>query len=135
VCQPGQRALVEEVYRRLNDRDLSVVERFDPEMEWRWPANAPGQSVYRGHENVREGLMLWVESWGDFRMEPEELIEAGDHVFAMTRYRARGAGSGVEFEIRVAHLFRIRDGLVTSWRMFGDLDKARRRFLAGDRPP
>jgi ketosteroid isomerase-like protein len=131
VCQ---RALLEEIYRRLNEIDLGAVELFDPEAEWDWGASAPGQSVYRGREQVREGLMLWRESWGDFHMEPQEMIEAGDDVFVTARYRARGAESGVEFNATVAHLFRFREGLVTRWWMFGDAGKARRRFLAGDRP-
>jgi uncharacterized protein len=131
VCQ---RALVEEIYRRLNEIDLGAVEHLHPEVEWHWGSSAPGQSVYRGHEQVREGLMLWRESWGDFHMEPAEVIEAGDDILVMAHYRARGAGSGVEFDTTYAHLFRFRDGLVTQWWMFGDPDKARRRFLAGDRP-
>jgi ketosteroid isomerase-like protein len=125
---------VEEVYRRLNEVDLGVVERFHPEVAWHWGANAPGQSVYRGRAQVRNGLMLWRESWGDFRMEPEEIIQADDDVFVMARYHARGADSGVEFDTTVAHLFCVRAGLITHWWMFGDADKARRRFLAGDRP-
>jgi ketosteroid isomerase-like protein len=131
VCQ---RALVDEIYRRLNEIDLGAVEIFHPDAEWHWPANAPGQSVYRGHEQVREGLMLWRESWGDFQMEPEEMIEDGDDVFVRAHYQARGVGSGVEFQTTIGHLFRFREGLVASWWMFGDCDKARRRFLAGDRP-
>jgi ketosteroid isomerase-like protein len=131
VCQ---RALVDEIYRRLNEIDLGAVEIFQPDAEWHWPANAPGPSVYRGHEQVREGLMLWRESWGDFQMEPEEMIEDGDDVFVRAHYQARGVGSGVEFETTIGHLFRFREGLVASWWMFGDADKARRRFLAGDRP-
>jgi ketosteroid isomerase-like protein len=128
------RALVEELYRRLNDQDLGVLELFHPQVEWRWPATTPGQSVYRGHQDLRSGLGVWTESWGDLRMEAEELIEDGDDMFALTRYRARGAGSGIEVETAVGHLFRIRDGLVTRWWMFGDAHKARRRFVAGDRP-
>jgi ketosteroid isomerase-like protein len=134
VCQPRQRALVEEIYRRLNEVDLGAVDLFHPDAEWHWPDNAPGQSVYCGHEQMRHGLLLWRESWVDFRMEPMEIIEADEDVFATTRYKARGAESGVEFETTIGHLFRIRDGLIRSWWMFGDCDKARRRFLAGDRP-
>jgi ketosteroid isomerase-like protein len=67
-------------------------------------------------------------------MEAEEVVEDGDEVLAVARYRVRGAGSGVEIDAAVAHLFSFRDGLVTRWWMFGDADKARRRFLAGDRP-
>jgi ketosteroid isomerase-like protein len=125
---------VKQIYRRLNDLDLDAVELFHPEAEWHWGANAPGQSVYRGREQMREGLMFWRDPWGDFHMEPDEMIEVDDHVFVSARYQARGAGSGVEFETTFAHLFRIRDGLVVSWWMFGDAAKARRRFLAGDRP-
>jgi ketosteroid isomerase-like protein len=131
VCQ---RALLEEIYRRLNEVDLGAVELFHPEVEWDWGASAPGQSVFRGHEQVREGLMLWRESWGDFQMEPKEVIEAGDDILVLANYRARGAESGVEFDATVAHLFRFHEGLVTRWWMFGDPGKARRRFLAGDRP-
>ena len=47
----------------------------------------------------------------------------------------RGAGSGVYLEAPVAHLHQFtEDGLLRRWWMFGDADKAKRRFLAGDRP-
>ena len=67
-------------------------------------------------------------------MEPEEFLEAGDDVFVLVRYRLRGAESGIDFEHPVAHLIRLEDGLIRTWWMFGDPEKARRRFLAGDRP-
>jgi ketosteroid isomerase-like protein len=134
VEEEANRALVGEIYRRLNVIDLDVVERFHPDAEWHWPAGTPEQSVFRGQGEVRKGLMLWRDSWDDFRMEPEEMIEEDDFVFVLTRYRARGAGSGVEVDDLFAHLFRIREGLVTGWWMFGNTAKARRRFLAGDRP-
>jgi ketosteroid isomerase-like protein len=118
----------------LNVVDLSAVELFHPAAEWHWPANAPGQSVYRGRVQIREGLMLWRESWGEFQMEPHEVLEADDDVFVTARYHASGVGSGLEFETTIAHLFRMHDGLIAHWWMFGDPDKARRRFLAGDRP-
>jgi ketosteroid isomerase-like protein len=130
----SNRALVEEIYARLNEVDLGVVELFHPEAEWHWPPATPAQLVFRGEAELREGLMLWRDSWDDFRMEAEETIEDGDYLFAMTRYRARGAGSGVEINDLIAHLFRFRDGLVVLWWMFGNAEKARRRFLAGDRP-
>jgi hypothetical protein len=34
----------------------------------------------------------------------------------------------------VAHLLRVENGRIRAWWMFGDPVKARRRFLAGDRP-
>ena len=68
-------------------------------------------------------------------IDPLEFLEDGDYVLAMTQYRMRGAGSGVHLEAPVAHLHQFTDdGLVRRWWMFGDAEKARRRFLAGDRP-
>jgi ketosteroid isomerase-like protein len=90
--------------------------------------------VYRGLDEMARGLASWSESWGEFRMEPLELIEKGDDVFVMARYRVRGAGSGVPIEQELGHLLRLRGGRVTHWWMFGDAAKARQRFLAGDRP-
>ena len=72
---------------------------------------------------------------GELVIEPVEFLEDGDYVFALTRYRMRGVGSGVYLETPVAHLHEFtEDGLLKRWWMFGDADKARRRFLAGDRP-
>jgi hypothetical protein len=67
-------------------------------------------------------------------MDPEELIEEGNDVLALVRYRLRGAGRGIDIEQLVAHLLRVQDGRIRAWWMFGDADKTRRRSLAGDRP-
>ena len=83
---------------------------------------------------VDRGFELWIEAWGEFQMHPEELIEEGNDVLALVRYRLRGAGSGIDIEQLVAHLLRVEDGLIRAWWMFGDADKARRRFVDGDRP-
>jgi ketosteroid isomerase-like protein len=130
----GPREVVEDFYRRLNagERDTAVF--FHPEVEWHWPRETPGAAVFHGYEGLDRGFSMWTESWGEFHMEPEELLESGDEVLALVRYRVRGAESGIDIEHPVAHLMRVEDGLIRAWWMFGDPEKARRRFLAGDRP-
>jgi ketosteroid isomerase-like protein len=130
----SNRATVEELIRRMNARDLHPTELCHDEVEWHWPATTPGADVYRGHAGVTEGLDTWSESWEELDMEPEEVLEEGDYVLVILRYRMRGAGSGVYLEAPVAHLHQLEDGLLRRWWMFGDADKARRRFVAGDRP-
>jgi ketosteroid isomerase-like protein len=130
----GPRAVVEDFYRRSNAGERDSAAFFHPEVEWHWPRATPGASVFHGHEGIDRGLEMWIESWGEFRMEPDEVIEEGDEVLVLLRYRLRGAGSGIGFEHPVAHLMRVEDGLIRAWWMFGDPEKARRRFLAGDRP-
>jgi ketosteroid isomerase-like protein len=130
----ANRFLVERIIRQLNTRDPQMAALCHPESEWHWPAATPGASLFRGHDELQRGLFTWAESWDELEMEPEEILEDGDYVLAMLRYRMRGAGSGVHLEEQVAHLHQFEDGLLRRWWMFGDAEKARRRFLAGDRP-
>jgi len=94
----------------------------------------PGKAVFRGYVELEEGLDTWAESWEELVIEPLEFFEDGDYLLTVVQYRMRGAGSGVYLEEPVAHLHQFDDGLLRRWWMFGDADKARRRFLAGDRP-
>jgi len=128
------REVVEDFYRGFNRGERIPAAYFHPEIEWHWPPGTPGESFFKGHEGIDRGLSIWTESWGVFQMEPEEFLEDGDDVFVWARYRLRGAESGIDIEHPVAHLVRVEDGLIKAWWMFGDPDKARRRFLAGDRP-
>ena len=118
----------------MNARDMRVADVCHRDVEWHWAESTPGASLYRGHDEVHEGLRTWAESWEELVIEPQEVLEEDDYVFVMTEYRMRGAGSGVPLEAPVAHLHQFEDGLLRRWWMFGDAEKARRRFVAGDRP-
>ena len=126
--------LMDDFYRRMNVQDVTVTELCTPDVEWHWPATAPEADVFRGPEQMVDGLASWSESWGELRFDVEETIEDGDWVLVMVSYRMRGVGSGLALEHLVAHVHRLEDGLIRQWWMFGDADKARRRFVAGDRP-
>jgi hypothetical protein len=63
--------------------------------------------------------------------------ELVDQLYRGMNARDRDAvkmGSGLYLEQQVAHLHQFEDGLLRRWWMFGDPEKARRRFLEGDRP-
>jgi ketosteroid isomerase-like protein len=130
----SNRATVEELIRRMNARDLHPSDLCHDDILWHWPASTPGAATFRGHDGVTEGLSAWLESWQELDMDTEELLEDGDWVLAILRYHARGAGSGLLIEESVAHLHQLENGLLKRWWMFGDAEKAKRRFLAGDRP-
>ena len=130
----SRRELVDEFYRRMNAQDLTLTELCSPDVEWHWPSATPGTDVFRGREQMVSGLETWTESWGELHFDVEETMEDGDWVLVMVGYRMRGAGSGLALEHSVAHLHQYSDGLIERWWMFGDADKARRRFLAGHRP-
>jgi hypothetical protein len=70
----GPRAVVEDFYRRFNRGERIPEAFFHPEIDWHWPPDTLGPSVFHGREGIATGLSVWTESWGEFQMEPEELI-------------------------------------------------------------
>jgi ketosteroid isomerase-like protein len=131
---PSHRALLDEFYRRMNVQDMALTEMCSPDAEWHWPPSSPETRIFRGRDEILAGLQMWMESWGELHFDVGEVLEDGDWVLAMVSYRMRGAGSGLALEHVVAHLHQLDGDLIKGWWMFGDADRARRRFLEGDRP-
>jgi hypothetical protein len=125
-------AIVRRIYERWAENDIDgVLEFVDPDSVGEWARGVPGRDVFHGHEGFRAGWEEWLESWEEFRMHPDEMTARGDEVFVVARYTASGRGSGLPADDRVAHLWQLRDGRSVRLRMFGDVEKARRRFEEG----
>jgi ketosteroid isomerase-like protein len=99
------------------DIDLSPVEEL------------PGVESYHGHDGVRRYFEVTRDAFGDFGWEPLELVDFGDHVLAVTRFRAEGRDSGVPVEAVIYNVFTVRDGRVV--RVRGALDRGRALSAAG----
>jgi hypothetical protein len=52
------------------------------------------------------------------RIEAEEFHEVGDRVAVPIRHRARGGSRGVEVEIRIGHLWTVREGKIIRLEVF-----------------
>jgi hypothetical protein len=42
------------------------------------------------------------ETWEEYRSEPQEIVDMGEHVLLVTRITARGRGGGVPVDQRIA---------------------------------
>jgi ketosteroid isomerase-like protein len=85
-----------------NRRDIdALMEELDPDVEWH-PALAVllggEQTVFRGHQGVRESIQEEDEALAEYQPEFSEIRDLGTRVLAIGRIRARGKGSGVEIE-------------------------------------
>ena len=79
----------------------------------------------RGHEGFLRSTEEALEAFEDFRVEPEEFIDAGDVVVVPVRISGRGRGSGVEMEMRLAHLWVLRgDGKVVRSEVYKTTEEA-----------
>jgi ketosteroid isomerase-like protein len=105
--------VVRKGFEGFNRGDIeAVVEMCDPAIDWSPPAELPGVSTYHGHQGVREAAGDMLDVFGALRAEPEQLIDAGDRVVVLFRWRGHGKGSGVSLDLvgEQAAVFTMRNG-------------------------
>jgi ketosteroid isomerase-like protein len=66
---------------------------------------------------------------GEYRIDPEEVIDAGDKVVVFQREYQRGRSSGIEIVTETAAIIYLRDARIV--RMQGYLDRAAALEAAG----
>ena len=112
-------------YQAWNRRESGVLEELlAPEIEWEPGPRALEAGVHHGAEGFQGFVDSWIESFDDFHIEPELLIQAGDRVIVVARQHGRGQGSGIELEVRVVHVWTVVGGKATRWWGPGSLDEA-----------
>jgi ketosteroid isomerase-like protein len=108
-----------------NRRDFdAAVEFFDPEIEWVLPARQRADSC-RGPEEVRRFWAGLDETFEELRLDPQESVDAGDHVAIRLRYYGRGKASGLEMEAELYHqVTTFRDGMMVRIEYFSSWPEA-----------
>jgi ketosteroid isomerase-like protein len=111
---------VRSAYAAFNRKDIpAVLATYDPQIEWieggggRSPAG-----TFRGPQSVANDVFATVpRDFNDFRAEPEQFIDAGDHVVVVGRFRGK-AKSGATLDVPFVHVNRMRNGKVAGFRNF-----------------
>jgi uncharacterized protein len=101
-----------------------MLSEMDPEIEVDVSDRLPDEGVFRGREAYRSFLEGGFDVWADFRVEVEELLDAGDAVVALIRSVAVGHGSGAKVEERIAHVAWMRNGTPYRIKVFSDRERA-----------
>jgi ketosteroid isomerase-like protein len=118
--------LVQDLYEAINARDYDAgFALLDQDFEWLEPQTLLGGD-HRGFDEVRVELQAQLEVWDEFEIEPEEFHEVGDRVAVPIRQRARGGSSGAEVEIRIGHVWTVRDDKVIRLEVFPAREDARK---------
>ena len=103
----------------------TVLEQLDDEVEVYTPPELPNAGTYRGHDGFLRWIAQWSEAWEEFRLELERIDFVGEHYEVVTvRQFGRGAGSGVEVEMRIAQLYEVHDGKATRLHYYPDRETA-----------
>jgi ketosteroid isomerase-like protein len=105
----------------------TLLEELDPEVEWHSALHAlmgGEQTVFRGHDGVREMLRDLNEAFGEMHIEISEIRDLGDGLVAIGRTRGRGKASGAETEMPLAFVTEVKNGKTISIRAFLDHKEA-----------
>jgi ketosteroid isomerase-like protein len=95
-----------------------TMEFCNPGVEW----SAPEDGItYRGREGVRQRLEEWLESFDEYSLVVERIVDCGgDEVLVVGREMATGAMSGAEVRAVDYQLLTIRNQLIERIREFYD---------------
>lgn len=111
-----------------NRRDFKVLFlSVDPKIEY-FPAGdvlpPDMDAVVYGRDGYERVWRQLIDSFEDWRGEPEELIDAGDVLLARIRYTGHGSGSGVPIDVLLFQVFRLEKGLVVWQKDYSDRAEA-----------
>ena len=103
---------VREGYEAFSRKDIpGVLERFDPQIEWTEPGGGGAPAgTFRGPGAIAEGVFSLIPPMFDeFNPDPEQFIDAGDHVVVVGRFRGRSK-RGVVLDAPFVHVWTMRNG-------------------------
>jgi uncharacterized protein len=95
-----------------------------PDIEWHEDPSFPEAGVYRGIEAFQSYARQFLSEWDEFRYQPVELIDAGDHVIANLRISGRGKASGAKFEMSAWWAASFQDGKVIRCYAYTERERA-----------
>ena len=102
------------------------LEFYDPGAEVHIP---PGgfedhDLIYTGHEGIKRAAALWTENVSEYRWDLVKLIDAGDSVVGLYRFRSRMTESGAWLEPPLGAIFDLRDGKIVRLLTYFSWDEA-----------
>ncbi len=117
-------AVIRGMYEFFSNGDVtSVLGQMHQQIEWRAAENFiyADRNPYRGPQAVLEGVFMRLASeWADFRVMPEEWLDAGNHIVVLGIYSGRHKESGKEVRAQFAHIWGVTHGRVVRFQQYTD---------------
>ena len=115
--------IVQQAYQNFQSGNIpAMLAQMDAEVEWQLPKipNARISGSRRGHDAVKEFFTSLAADQETVLFEPREFVTQDDTVIALGHYAWRVNETGKSFESDFAHVFTLRNGMVTRFRELFD---------------
>lgn len=95
-----------------------------PDVEWTEMAGFPLAGTYRTPEGVTSNVMeVLGRDWDGWAAHDDAYVVEGENVVVLARYTARNKATAADLNVRVAHHFVVRGGLIVRFEQFVDTAK------------
>ena len=92
-----------------------------PDVEWTEMAGFPLAGTYRTPEGVTSHVMEKLgQDWDGWTAHDDTYVVDGENVVVLARYTAVNKATGKPIDVRVAHHFTVRGGLIVRFEQFVD---------------
>lgn len=117
-------------YESIKKRDMpGVAAIFADDVVWVASHIPPVEGTYTGKQAVLgQALGRIVANWGGIYVQPDRIIDAGDQVVVLGRYRDAAAGPGETIEARTVHAWTFKDGKAVRVEQLTDTEKFAHAF-------
>ena len=95
-----------------------------PEVEFDEPEILPDREIQHGHAGYLASIRKAEEIFEIERVEPEEIIDAGERVVVAIRVSGRAKAAGIEGEYRRFEVWTIRDGKAIAFEFYDSRGEA-----------
>lgn len=112
--------VVKQVYAAFTRRDLAAaLALFAPEVQIDQSTEVPWGGHYEGQAGLQQCFARLMQAL-DSTLALERFIDAGEHVVALGRTRGTERAHGRRYDVPIAHVWQVRDGLVRRVHYFID---------------
>jgi ketosteroid isomerase-like protein len=84
----------------------------------------PDQQIYTGPGGADQFNAEWADAWDDWELEPEEYLDAGEHVVVILTQRGRSKETGIPVDMRFAQVWTLRDGRAMRMELYASVEEA-----------
>ncbi len=112
-------AVVRRLYEARGNPEI-IRQVLAPDVRWEVVEGFPYSDVYLGLKGVSDFFTRLFSDFEDWRTEPSEFFETGDHVIAIGAYSAKAKATGKTFKARFAHVWTMRDGVIARLQQVAD---------------
>ncbi len=136
AASQAPRDVVRRQYLASAAGDLAALRAtLAPDVEWTEMAGFPLAGTYRTPEGVTSNVMERLGAdWESWTAHDDTYVVDGENVVVLARYTARNKATGSDLDVRVAHHFTVRGGLIVRFEQFVDTAKVRDSMAWGPTP-